>query len=358
MNYKGMPKSGNKYILTFLVWNNLLALLITLVVPRSGELSFLGDLACVLVVSHVTAFICLISIDLFRPLQKRLFGLEERTLYLSSLIPMSVVVVPALIAGFYASIWFAKAFSINWHPEVSEVVMPGILFSFIIFVLNLLYYNYVYSVRAYYQKEMEFKTVQAAALESKLQVYMSELNPHMLFNALNAIIAVVRTDGARAENMLLELCDYYQSVLVAFEKRSVKLLEELELCEKFIALHRHKSPNLHVDVWVENAQLKNYLLPPLILQPLLENSLRHGFISAAQEKEKTIRIDVRQHESRIYLRVIDNGIGLSNEHVRAGVGLKNCEERLKGLLGSSSVLSMSGNAEGTTVLLDLPYVAD
>lgn len=360
MAYTSNPKIINKYTLTLLVWNNILALLIVLAMPGQENLCFFEDLACVLVISHVTAFICMVTIDLFKPIQDKLFGAEQKTLYFSSLIPMSVVMVPALIAGFYASLGFAQAFSINWHPDMIEIIKPGIIFSLLAFVLNILYYNYIDSVRAYYQKEIELKTAETLALESKLRVLMSELNPHMLFNTLNSIIEVVRKDSGRAENMLLELCDYYQSVLVAFLKKSVPLSQELLLCKKFINLNNYKFANLRLNIFVEDEKLHNLMLPPLIFQPLIENTLKHGFKDISPERNNMIEIIVKKKEERVLLSVIDNGMGLSQVYVadRESVGLKNCEERLKGFLGSSCTLNISCDREGTTVLLDIPYEKD
>lgn len=136
-----------------------------------------------------------------------------------------------------------------------------------------------------FKKNWNLRLHKQRLLETKLEIFLSELNPHLLFNSLNSVVQVLREDSVRAETMLLLLCDYYQTVLTAFDKKSITLSEELELCNKFIEMHRGKFPQLVFSLPSLSEDLQHFLIPPLILQPLLENSLKHGVRNLAHSDE-------------------------------------------------------------------------
>ncbi len=357
MKLLAFKERSGKYVLTFLVWNNILGLFITLALNQNSDMSFLANLACILVVSHVTALVCLAATDLFEPLIKKLFKVDESNKFLLFFGPLSISLVPGLVAGFYASLLVADFFAINWHPNLGKILKPGIVFGVIVVLLNFLYYKWVYSVRAYFQKELELKTAQANLFESKLQVLMSELNPHLLFNTLSTVIEVLRSNSARAENILLALCDYYQSVLVAFDNTSITLAQEIEISKKYIDLQKKNYLNMELTVPALDNGMSAFRVPPLILQPLIENSLKHGFSTTPKDDLKKIKITALKVDDRIHIKVFDNGKGVSKSvsGKSHSLGLRNSEQRLRWLSGTSCKISLSSGAQGTTVTLDIPY---
>src|SRR5258707_10054808 len=127
------------------------------------------------------------------------------------------------------------------------------------------------------------RAAQARALESsvfardaELKALKAQINPHFLFNSLNSISALTSIDAARARDMCILLADFLRMTLGLGEKELVPLREELELLQRFLAIEKVRlGERLHVDVHVE-AQAQTCMLPPLLLQPLVENAIIHG----------------------------------------------------------------------------------
>src|SRR6266852_2011097 len=124
------------------------------------------------------------------------------------------------------------------------------------------------------------RAAQARALESSVfardAALKAQINPHVLFNSLNSISALTSIDAARARDMCILLADFLRMTLGLGEKELVPLREELELLQRFLAIEKVRlGERLHVDVHVE-AQAQTCMLPPLLLQPLVENAIIHG----------------------------------------------------------------------------------
>lgn len=145
------------YALTFLVWNNLLSLFIAFALRTSEDINFFALFACILVISHVTSLICLASVEIFGRF------VSIKSLYVSYIVPVSIAIIPGLIIGFYASKLFAFLVGIDWQPSILSTIGTGTIFAIVVLLLNIFYFNWIHSVRAQFQKELELKTTQATS---------------------------------------------------------------------------------------------------------------------------------------------------------------------------------------------------
>lgn len=192
--------------------------------------------------------------------------------------------------------------------------------------------------------------------EAQLQNLRLQLQPHFLFNALNTISSVMHEDVNRADAMLAQLSDLLRRTLRAANSQEVPLEEELAVLKSYLAIMEARfGDDLRVDFAVEPA-LSDVLVPQLILQPLVENSIRHG--RDAQSSRVDVHVRACRDNGNLLLQVSDNGPGIADLEKgewRKGVGLSNTEERLEGIYGPDHQFLLENSAGGgLTVSVRLP----
>jgi signal transduction histidine kinase len=213
-----------------------------------------------------------------------------------------------------------------------------------------------------YQDQMRGRTHRVAELErllaqSRIETLRTQLNPHFLFNALNAISAHVEGAPRTARWMLEQLGDLLRLSLDHADEQEITLQQELAFIDRYLKLQKIRFDNrLDVIVDVEPPALRA-LVPTFILQPLLENSIRHGI--ARRSTAGLIEIQAWQEQGALHLSVRDDGPGLPGNwdpEKGLGVGLKNTRERLRRLYGDAQTFEIAGiEGSGVRVDLTLPY---
>jgi two-component system LytT family sensor kinase len=200
--------------------------------------------------------------------------------------------------------------------------------------------------------------LQTQLAEARLAALRMQLQPHFLFNALNAISALIRSDPEAADRMLERLSDLLRNVLEHDGAPEVPLSAELEIVESYLAMQQLRfGDRLHIDREVAPETLDAYV-PALILQPLVENAIRHGIKSRAGGGRVVLRSS-RQRDL-LLLEVEDDGIGLpdSSERGSFGIGLANTHARLEQLHGhSASVAIEPVPPGGMRVVITIPWRA-
>ena len=202
------------------------------------------------------------------------------------------------------------------------------------------------------EREKQALALAAGLQQAQLDALRLQLQPHFLFNTLNAISALVHRNPAAADELIAELSELLRMSLQTPE-HEVRLARELELLNHYLAIERTRlGSRLRVVQEIDPA-LTTALVPTFILQPLAENAVRHGI--EPRTAPGTITISARQDGDRIRLVVSDDGIGLQSPATnRRGVGLANTERRLRALHGGAASLSVqsrdSGGVEVTVVL--------
>ena len=214
-----------------------------------------------------------------------------------------------------------------------------------------------------YQNHLKNRLIRTAELErllseARLNVLRTQLQPHFLFNALNAVSAHVERDPRMARLMLERLGDLLRLSLDHVDRQEIRLDQELAFVDKYLQLQAMRfEDRLSVSMNLDPAVLEA-LVPPFILQPLVENAVRHG--TAARSAHGTITVDAWRANGSVCLAVRDNGPGLpagwSLEH-HEGIGLTNTRERLRHLYGEGNqALTISSQPEGgVRVDLMMPF---
>jgi two-component system LytT family sensor kinase len=192
-------------------------------------------------------------------------------------------------------------------------------------------------------------------VETQLSLLQSKVNPHFLFNTLSTMLELVRSDPGKVERMILSLSDIYRKVLTWPESARVRLEEEAALVEQYLEIEKIRMGSrmeFTIDV-AENA--RGVPIPPLILEILVENAVRHGV--APRKDGGSIRIVALKRDERLVLEVTDNGVGLGERRTDTGFGLYSVRQRLQLLYGEAAGLSVTELPEGgTRATIELPYV--
>ena len=190
--------------------------------------------------------------------------------------------------------------------------------------------------------------------EARLRALRAQLQPHFLFNTLNAITVLVRDRrGSLAVRMLDQLSDLLRQVLRSDQPHEIPLRDELLLVRQYLDIEQVRfSDRLRVEFAID-APTFDCAVPTLILQPLIENALRHGL--AEQSDNAIVEIGARREGDMLELWVRDNGRGIA-PGAGSGVGLDNTRERLAALYGERASLTLGDDAgRGTVARIRLPW---
>jgi len=229
---------------------------------------------------------------------------------------------------------------------------------------NLITYCVILAVSytANYRKELKDREVQASRLEgqlakAQLHSLKSQLHPHFLFNSLNAISTLMRTDMDSAERMLDMVAELLRRSLRESAVQEVPLSREVEFVSRYLEIEQVRFSNrLKVEIQIP-PELEQALVPHLILQPLVENAIRHGI--GPKLGPGTVRIEARREASRLVLQVSDDGPGTGTRRSAAvgeGVGLSNTRARLEQLFEAQASLEFGPvSTGGFLVCVRLPF---
>jgi two-component system LytT family sensor kinase/two-component system sensor histidine kinase LytS len=188
---------------------------------------------------------------------------------------------------------------------------------------------------------------------AELKALKAQIEPHFLFNSLNLISAYCRTDGEKARNLILNLSNYFRGTL-EIEGDFSTLEKELLLIKAYVAIEQARFSNrLEVEFLIDN-NLIDVKFPILILQPIVENSIKHGILKKIDGGRVTI--SVIDDENEVYVEINDNGVGFENadESLSTGLGLKNINNRLNLLYGEKYSLNIVSSNNGSSVSFYIP----
>jgi two-component system LytT family sensor kinase len=205
------------------------------------------------------------------------------------------------------------------------------------------------------EREAQQARLSAQLAEARLGALRMQLNPHFLFNSLNALAVLVRDQKTRDASRMLELLGtVLRQVLQGEKRQEVPLSDELHFIEQYLAIEQVRfSDRLHVQ-WSIDPALRDAAVPEFILQPLVENAIRHGV--AKRSEAGTIEVSAALDGDAIVLTVGDDGPGYAGEGVDAGVGLANIRARLETLYGPAGRLELRrGENGGTIATVRLPF---
>jgi two-component system, LytTR family, sensor kinase len=243
----------------------------------------------------------------------------------------------------------------DWQARTLFELFGGTLSTtYLLVCWSVLYFGIKYYEAERKQEEAMLRAV-ALAQEAQLKMLRYQLNPHFLFNTLNAISTLILDNQNRkANHAVTRLSEFLRYTLDQDPMKKVTLRQEIEALDLYLGTERLRfGERLRLEYAIEEAAF-SALVPSLLLQPLLENSLKYAV--AAREQGGVVRIEGRVHQGQLELAVIDDGPGLREEQPaeRRGVGLRNTRERLNVLYGEKCRFSVLNSNPGLRVDMALP----
>jgi len=327
--------SGRRVLLYVLAWILILALLAA-ILWASGGMDWRTAVPALAPACLLFAFICLTPWYLCRSLPLRA---PNRALAPS---------LGAAVAGSAVFIGTARLTSPLLAPHLPLLFALGVL----LYLLSTgLHYAVIASVE---QREAESRAAEARALarESQLQALKFQLNPHFLFNSLHSIAALATLDGSRAREMCIRLSDFLRSSLGLGDRESIPLREELALARSYLEVERVRfGARLQVEEHIDSA-CEDCLAPALLLQPLVENAVKHGV--AALVEGGAIRLSASRTGAGVSIEIENEFDPESAAAPRDGIGLAHVRRRLAMRYGDEAFFSARAEGAVYRVTLRLP----
>lgn len=236
----------------------------------------------------------------------------------------------------------------RFSAGIPLLVGTGILF----YLLSVAFYYILLGIEA--SRDAEARVLQASMLarEAELRALKAQVNPHFLFNSLNSISALTGSDPSKAREMCILLGDFLRRTLGLGEKSAIPLGEELSLIHAFVAVEKIRfGPRLNM---VENIdpQALGMSVPPLLLQPLVENAVAHGIANLIDGG--CIRLDVNLRNDELAILVENTFDPEAPLRRRNGVGLANVRQRLEARYGNRAKFGAEATGTSFRVALEFP----
>jgi LytS/YehU family sensor histidine kinase len=247
-------------------------------------------------------------------------------------------------------------------PRVTTSTNVVVYFFVAKFNNNLFFYWAIVAVghvmnyyRQFRDRELRASQLEARLAQTQLQVLKMQLHPHFLFNTLNAISALVHQDVELADRMIARLGDLLRTTLDNANQQEVALKQELDFIQPYLEIEKARlGPRLTVDMRID-PEVMDASVPNMILQPLVENAIRHGI--AVRSQPGMIQIHAQRNNGALRLGVKDTGPGLSSPAGPVqGIGLANTRARLEQLYGLNQSLELANHPDGgLQVSITLPF---
>jgi two-component system sensor histidine kinase AlgZ len=328
-----------------------LAAILTYLMASGGRMGWLESAVVALPLCIVYAFICLSA------------WYSAKSAPLNATSPPRLWLTHVLASAFLSFVWVQLgrlfAYLLSRTPYFSGLsdrlaVQFPILFGagFLFYLLAVSSSYVILSLETSREAEARAMETTVLARDAELKALKAQVNPHFLFNSLNSISALTSVDPARAREMCILLAEFLRMTLGLGEKNGIPLSEELSLLERFLAIEKVRFGarlQMHEEIQEES---KLVVIPPLILQPLVENAIVHGIANLPEGG--SVRLASSCEDGHLSIVVENTYDPESTPNRRSGMGLANVRRRLEARYGNRAVLRVAPEAQLFRVALSIP----
>ena len=267
----------------------------------------------------------------------------------------------AAILGLFYNILKLSFFKIivhqqHWNEAWNMLEFGGwLLFSLTtMFAWTSIFFIMLYNTKLQKEHEMLLRA-QTAAKDAQLQMLRYQLNPHFMFNTMNAISTLIyKHENDKANEMLDKLCEFFRYTLDQKAKSKTTLQKELELLDIYLSIEKVRfAERLSINMQISNVVL-DCQVPSMLLQPLVENAVKYAI--EPRKQDGFITIAAEQLNGRLVIDVLDNGNGKNDEVSKGlGIGISNTKARLDAMFNGDYEINITSNSHnGTTVSISIP----
>jgi len=306
--------------------------------------------------SFLYAFMCLSAwyVCLAAPMRGQSLARSMGTLGAASALASGAWVLFGEIWAVSLDPWMATP-GLNEH-YIGTQIAPVFVIGMLLFLLAAAAHYVLIAVDQHREAEKRTLEMQVLAREAELRALRAQIDPHFLFNSLNSISALTVSDPQGARRMCLLLADFLRSSLVLGAKTEIPVSDELRLVERFLDIEKVRYGSRLSIVRNIDPNCNGCLVPPLLIQPLVENAIRHGI--APLVDGGTIRMDVQREGTALEI-VLENPVDAGGRRTAkdgAGVGLENVRSRLAKLFANDARVDVSNENDRFQVRLKFPCI--
>ena len=259
------------------------------------------------------------------------------------------------LLAYSANIFKQVISSLFSGKEISDVLPPELVNAatsiFAVFFLVIILSTVAGYIDSFWRKEKMIKQVQ----QNKIRFLQAQMQPHFLFNTLNSITSLISKEPEKAENLLIGLSDFFRQNMKYSQNETILLKDEISFLENYLNLHKARfgnKLNWHIVISPDCEEVE---VPSLVLQPLIENAIKHGWPD--REKNLMINISALFIHPYVIIEVEDDGVGFemsSNRFPPAGHAIELLQSRLTLLYNEDDLLSIQTNSgEGTKIKIKI-----
>jgi sensor histidine kinase YesM len=240
----------------------------------------------------------------------------------------------------------------EFKPQVNAVFTVGVL----LYLLSVAFHYVLITMEDSRRAEAQAAEARVLARDAELKALKAQINPHFLFNSLNSISALTSIDPSRARDMCVLLGEFLRMTLGLGEKTVVRFSEELDLLEKYLIIEKIRFGDRLKTQETIQEESKACLLPPLLLQPLMENAIRHGIASLPEGGE--VRLTAGRQNGRLEILVENSWDPDAPPRRSSGLGLRNVQERLEARYGRDALMRVMAEGDLFQVSLSIPLESE
>lgn len=243
--------------------------------------------------------------------------------------------------------------NISFHHFMQNIVVNFLIYFSMIGII----YSY-YHIQKIEKIEKQKTNLKTQLTETKMKVLTEKLHPHFLFNTLNTISSLIDIDKSKAKNTIVDLSDLLREIIELKEDPLISLEQELNLLKKYINIKSIRFyDHLDIEVIIQEG-LENVLIPSMLIQPILENSFKHGY--SYNHIFLKIKLNIYKKENQLIIEIINNGKKINNsisELQKLGVGIKNTINRLDTIYKNNYLYSMKNLDlnKGVITQISIPF---
>lgn len=264
------------------------------------------------------------------------------------------IIAGSVVAGicfetiFFISEWFLES------PEelkIAKILQEFLSWSLLIFMWSLVYF--VFHFFENFRKE-EIKNLkwEASKTEFELNKLKSQLNPHFIFNSMNTIKALVDDEPLKAKDNITKLSNILRNTLLMGKKETIPFSEELNLIKDYLDLeHSRFEERLKIEYNIDQTAY-NYMVPPMMLQTLVENGIKHG-ISKLPEGGKIV-LNAKETDNHLDIKIFNSGTYSPTQKTDSGLGLENSKQRLQLMYDNNALLEIKNIDKGVQTHIIIP----
>jgi two-component system sensor histidine kinase AlgZ len=328
-----------------------LALILIYLMAVPGRLGWLDATVLIVPLCLIYQFVCLSAWYSCKaaPIQKS----TAQRLWLTHVIAAATlslfwVLLAKLLAYGFSQMPSFRGLDSRFASQVPVIFGAG----FLLYLLSVASHYVILAIEDSNKAEIRVQETSILARDAELKALKAQVNPHFLFNSLNSISALTSVDPAKAREMCILLAEFLRMTLGLGEKTSVPISEELALLHHYLAIEKVRF-GARLQMEEDLQELSSSIdLPPLLLQPLVENAITHGIANLPDGG--TVRLSGHSHNGRVLLAIQNTFDPDSSPMRKNGLGLKNVRNRLEARFGKDASMRVSSENGNFRVELSFP----